>query len=126
MLMKIAVLAVTLAAFTAGYAAAQQREILEPLDQAVNAMFAAAGVPNREASRVVPIESAGGVVAGYAQIVGPQARVAATRAVVRISTASPNGWRIDALIPVTSVSRASAALHRQYGVAVDAIVNGGM
>lgn len=126
MLMKIAVLAVALAAFTAGFAAAQQHEILEPLDQAVNAIFTAAGAPNREGSRVVPIESAGGAVAGYAQIVGPKARVAATRAVLRISTTSPNGWTIDALIPVSSVSRAGGTLHRQYGVAVDAIVNGGM
>lgn len=124
--MKIAILAVALAAFTAGFAAAQQREILEPLDQAVNAMFAAAAVPNRDATRVVPIESAGGAVAGYAQIVGPRTRVAATRAVVRISTSSPNGWRIDALIPVTSVSRTSGTINREYGVAVDAIVNGGM
>lgn len=124
--MKIAILAVALGAFTAGLAAAQQHEILEPLDQAVNAMFAAAGAPNRDASRVVPIESAGGAVAGYAQIVGPRARVAATRAVVRISTSSPNGWRIDALIPVTSVSRTNGTLNREYGVAVDAIVNGGI
>lgn len=124
--MKIVILAVALVAFTAGFVAAQQREILQPLDQAVNAMFTAAGAPNRGVSRVVPIESAGGAVAGYAQIVGPQARLAATRAVVRISTASPNGWRIDALIPVTSVNRANGALHREYGVAVDAIVNGGI
>lgn len=123
--MKVAVLAVTLAAFTAGFAAAQQSEILQPLDQAVNAMLSAAGAPNREATRVVPIESAGGAVDGYAQIVGPQARVAATRAVVRIATASPNGWTIQALVPVTSVSRASGALHRAYGVAIDALVNGG-
>lgn len=123
--MKVAVLAVTLAACTAGFALAQQSQILRPLDQAVNAMLSAAGVPNRDATRVVPVESAGGAVDGYAQIVGPQARVAATRAVLRITTTSPNGWTIQALVPVTSVSRASGTLHRAYGVAIDALVNGG-
>lgn len=123
--MKVVILAVALAAFAAGFAAAQQSEILQPLDQAVNAMLSAAGTPNHDASRVVPIESAGGAVDGYAQIIGPQARVASTRAVVRIATSSPNGWTIEALIPVTSVSRTAGTLHRQYGVAVDAIVNGG-
>lgn len=122
--MKVAILAAVLAAFAAGFAAAQQREILEPLDQAVDAMFSAAGAPNREATRVVPIENAGGIVSGYAQITGARASVAATRAVVRISTVSPNGWTIDALVPVTSVSRTNGTLHREYGVAVDAIVNG--
>ena len=122
--MKTLIATFALIAACAGLAAAQQREILAPLDQAVNAMFAAAGAPNRDATRVVPIESSGGAVAGYAQIVGPRARVAATRAVVEISTTAPNGWQIQALVPVRSVSRASGALQREYGVAVDAIVNG--
>jgi hypothetical protein len=122
--MKVAFLAAMLAAFAAGFAAAQQRELLAPLDEAVNAVFSAAGAPNRDATRVVPVESAGGVVNGYAQIVGPASRVQATRAVVQISTASPNGWSIEALVPVSSVSRSTAALHRAYGVAVDALVNG--
>lgn len=121
--MKILLLAVTLAAFAAGFAAAQN-EILAPLDQAVNAMFEAAGVPNREATRVVPIVTAGGTTAGYAQIAGTQTRVNAARAVLKISTVSPNGWSIDALVPVTTVGRTSGAIHREYGVAVDAIVNG--
>lgn len=122
--MKAVVLTVVLAALAAGFAAASRREILAPLDQAVNAMLSAAMVPNREATRVVPVESTGGAVTGYAQIVGAQARVAATRAVIEISTTSPNGWTIDALVPVTSVSRTSGAMRRQYGVAVDALVNG--
>lgn len=123
--MKVVVLAVALAAFAAGFAAAQQREILAPLDQAVNAMLSAAGTPNREATRVVPIVS-GTATAGYAQIAGPKARVAATRAVMKISTTSASGWTIDALIPVTVVSRNGGAIHRQYGVSVDAIVNGAL
>jgi len=123
--MKSVILAVALAALTAGLAVAQQNEILSPLNSAVDAMFSAAGVPNRDAARVVPIVAAGGATVGYAQIVGPQARVAATRAVVRISTTAPNGWTIHALVPVSTVGRASGAMHRVYGVAVDALVNGG-
>lgn len=120
--MKMLVLAAALALLTAGFAAGAQSEILAPLDQAVNAMLGAAGVPNRDATRVVPIVGSGGETAGYAQIVGPRAQVAATRAVVKISTAAPNGWTIDAFVPVSTVSRSSGAMHRQYGVAVDAIV----
>lgn len=123
--MKSAVVAVALAACAAGLAAAQQSEILSPLNAAVDAMLSAAGAANRDAARVVPIVAAGGATVGYAQVVGPQARVAATRAVVRISTTAPNGWTIDALVPVSTVSRASGAMHRVYGVAVDALVNGG-
>lgn len=120
--MKTFVLAVALAGFAAGVATAQQSEILAPLDQAVNAMFEAAGVPNRDATRVVPIVTTGGITSGYAQITGSQARVNATRAVLKISTASPNGWSIDALVPVTTISRSSGTIHREYGVAIDAVV----
>ena len=123
--MKTVVLAVALAACAAGLAAAQQSEILSPIKTAVDAMLSAAGAANRDAARVVPIVAAGGATVGYAQVVGPQARVAATRAIVRISTTAPNGWTIDALVPVSTVGRASGALHRVYGVAVDALVNGG-
>lgn len=123
--MKMFALAAVLAALTAGFAAAAQAETLAPVDQAVNAMLTAAGVANREASRVVPIVSAGGATTGYAQVVGPQARVASTRAVVMISSTSPNGWRIDTLVPVRVVSRTGGAMHREYGVAVDALVHGG-
>lgn len=124
--MKTLVLTIAVVLLTAGLAVAAQSEILAPLDQAVNAMFDAAGAPNRDATRVVPIVSSGGQTAGYAQIVGPRAQVAATRAVVKISTASANGWTIDAFVPVSTVSRSSGAMHREYGVAVDAIVNGSM
>lgn len=122
--MKTLALAAVLAASAAGFAAAAQSAILGPLDQAANAMLSAAGVPNREASRVVPIVSTGGATAGYAQIVGPASRVSATRAVVSISTTAPNGWRIDALVPVRAIDRTSGAMQREYGVAVDAIVRG--
>ncbi|HLI95693.1 MAG TPA: hypothetical protein VKT72_06350 [Candidatus Baltobacteraceae bacterium] len=122
--MKVAVFIALFAMLAAGFAGAQQNELLAPLDQAVNAMLEAAGAPSRDATRVVPIESSGGAVNGYAQIVGTASRVAATRAVVKISTSAPNGWRIDALVPVSSVSRSTGRLHREYGVAVDALVSG--
>lgn len=124
-LMKSAVLAVALAVFAAGFACAQQSELLSPLDRAVNAALSAAGVPNREATRVVPIVTSGGASAGYAQIVGARARVAQTRAVVKMSTTAANGWRFDALVPVSVVGRSSGAMHRVYGVAVDALVSAG-
>jgi hypothetical protein len=123
--MKVAVLAVALGAFAAGFASAQQSEILAPLDQAVNAVLSASGIPNHDATRVVPVVTAGGAEAGFAQIVGPQARVAATRAVVKISTTAPNGWTFDTLVPVSVVKRGSGQMHREYGVAVDALVRAG-
>jgi hypothetical protein len=122
--MRSVLLAVALAASAAGIATAQQSEILAPLDQAVNAVLSAAGVPNRDATRVVPVVAAGGATAGYVQIVGPQARVAATRAVVKVSTTAPNGWTIDTLVPVSAVSRSGGTMHRVYGVGVDALVRG--
>ena len=123
--MKIVVLAAVLTAFAAGFAPAAPGELLAPLDQAVNAVLSAAGVPNRDATRVVPIVTSGGAAAGYAQIVGPQAKVAATRAVVKISTTAANGWTFDTLVPVSTVSRSSGAMRREYGVAVDALVRAG-
>lgn len=122
--MKVVALALALAAALAGFASAAQNELLAPLDQAANALLGAAGAPNHDASRVVPIVGAGGVTSGYAQIVGPRSRVAATRAVMKISTTAANGWTIDALVPVSAVSRESGSMHREYGVAVDAIVSG--
>jgi hypothetical protein len=120
---KVACLIAATLLLTAGGVRAQH-EILAPVNDAVNAMLGALGAPNHDATRVVPIVAAGGTTAGYAQIAGPQSRVAATRAVLKISSTSPNGWSIDAFVPVTSVSRGNGAVHRAYGVAVDAIVNG--
>jgi hypothetical protein len=122
--MKVFVLALVLAGVAATFAAAQQSELLAPLDQAVNAMLQAAGAPNHDVTRVVPVVRTGGVTAGYAQIVGTHAAVARTRAVLEISTDVPSGWNIDALIPVTTIDRTGGAIHRSYGVGVDAIVNG--
>jgi len=123
--MKLVICAALVAAFAAGAAPAAQGELLEPLDQGVNAMLTAAGVPNRDATRVVPVVTSGGASAGYAQIIGPQAKVAATRAVVRISATTANGWTFETLVPVRSVNRSSGAMSREYGVAVDALVHGG-
>ncbi|HEY9181440.1 MAG TPA: hypothetical protein VIO32_12025 [Candidatus Baltobacteraceae bacterium] len=115
---------IVLALSTALVASAAPAEILAPIDTAVNAMFQAAGAPNRGATRVVPIVSEGGVTSGYAQVTGTPARVNGTRAVLKITTTSPNGWTIEALVPVISIGRADGTIHRAYGVAVDAIVNG--
>lgn len=123
--MKTIVLSVALAACAAAAAAAQQSEILAPLDRAVNAVLSAAGVSNREATRVVPVVGTGGATGQYAQIVGTQARVGSTRAVVKVSTIAPNGWTIDTYVPVSIVSRSGGAMHRVYGVAVDALVREG-
>lgn len=123
--MKIAVFALVLSLFAAGISSAAQSEILSPLDGAVNAMLGALQAPNRDATRVVPVFGPGGVTRGYAQIVGPQSKVAATHAVAMISTTSPNGWTIDTLIPVSTIARDGTAMHREYGVAVDALVRQG-
>ena len=123
--MKTVLFAAALAASTAGIAAAGQSEILAPLDRAVNALLTAAAVPNREETRVVPIVEAGGATSGYAQIVGTHAALAATRAVVDVSRATPGAGTIELLIPVSTVKRSNGTMQREYGVAVDAIVRGG-
>jgi hypothetical protein len=123
--MRIALLTISLAVCAAAIAGAQQSAILAPLDQAVNAVLSAAGASNRDATRVVPVVTAEGAVAGYAQIVGSQGRVAATRAVLNVSTSTPHGWSIETLVPVSTVSRDGRMMHRVYGVAVDALVREG-
>lgn len=120
--MKVAIIAALLAAFAFGFAAAQQSELLGPLNTGVNALFEAAGVPNRGAGKVVPIVTSGGAPAGYAQIVGTQTAVNATKAVVQVSTSYGGAWSISALIPVTAIAR-SGGMHRAPGVAVDAVIN---
>ncbi len=121
--MKVAVIAALVAAFAGGYAAAQQPELLEPLNTGVNALLQAAGAGNSGASKVVPIVGQGGGVAGYAQIVGAPNAVNATKAVVQLQTQYGGAWSITALVPVTSVKRSSGAMHRTSGVAVDAVIN---
>lgn len=122
--MKGIILVLLFGAFGVGFAVARQHEVTLPIDAAVNAMLAAAGAPNHQATRVVPIENSGGLVSGYAQIVGTRSSVAATRAVVRISAPPASGWTVDAYIPVTGIDRHSGTIHRQYGVAIDALVKG--
>lgn len=105
-------------------ASTAQNELLAPVDDAINAALNAAGAPNRDTTRVVPLVSASGVTRGYAQIVGARSRVAAARAVIQISSVAPNGWTMDMLVPVTTVGRTGGSIHRAYGVAVDAVVSG--
>jgi hypothetical protein len=116
-------IAALLAAFAAGYASAQQPELLGALNTGVNALLEASGVPTRAAARVVPIVSTGGAPAGYAQIVGPGAAVRATKAVISLQTLAANAGTIVALIPVSSVNRKNGALQRVSGVAVDAVID---
>lgn len=121
--MKVAFIAALLAAFTFGFATAQQQELLSALNTGVNAMLQAAGVGNSGATRVVPIVTPGGIVTGYAQIAGTQSAVNAAKAVVQLHTDYGGAWSISALVPVTNVTRTSGAMHRASGVAIDAVIN---
>jgi hypothetical protein len=119
--MKVIAMIAILTALLASVAGAQQSELLEPLNTGVNALLEAAGAPNRLANRVVPIVTSGGANVGMAQIVGPQSSIDATRAVLEVRSAFGSAWNVQALIPVTSVGR-NGAIHRQYGVGVDAVI----
>ena len=117
--MKVTVLALLLASSLPGASG-----VSTALNTAANAVFDAAGAPNREATKVVPVVSAAGSVHGFAQVTGSAKAVAATAAVVEISSATT--WSITAFVPVTSMPDASGAFHREYGVAVDALIQHSM
>lgn len=120
--MKVAIGAALLAAFLSGFAYAQQSELLGPLNTAVNALMQAAGVENRQASRVVPVVDSLGVSNGFAQIVGPAKSVSSVKAVLAIQSGGGEAWSITGFVPVTGVNRAGAP-HRAYGVSIDALID---
>lgn len=91
------------------------------LNSAVNAMLEAAGTGNTQATKVVPILTVAGGQAGFAQIVGSQAAVKHTTAVVQVSTSS--GVTIVALVPVSRIDTQTGTFTRENGVGVDALVN---
>jgi hypothetical protein len=121
--MKVAFIVALLAAFAGGFAAAQQTELLGPLNTGVNTLLQAAGVGNSASSRVVPIVTPGGTLTGYAQVVGTPSAVNATKAVVQLHTEYGGAWSISALVPVSSVARTSGAMHRVSGAAIDAVIS---
>lgn len=114
--MKILAIAMVLAAFAPAAPGVQ-----EALNTAANTVFAAAGSSNRQATKVVPVVRPGGGNGGFAQIVGSSQAVKATTAVMEITTTT--AWSITALIPVSRIDSSSGSFHREYGVAVDALVN---
>jgi hypothetical protein len=120
--MKVAVSLLALALATAAFAAAQN-EMLSPMSTAVNALMEAAGVPNAQANRVVPIVTSGGATVGYAQIIGPQRGVDAVKAVVQIQAPGTGPWSVAALVPVTKVDRGTGTMTRAAGVGIDGLVN---
>lgn len=91
------------------------------LDSAVNAMLDSAGSGNRQATKVVPIETAQGAADGFAQVVGPGSDVRRTTAVVEIT--APSAFQISAFVPISSFDASAGTFHRVYGVGVDALVN---
>lgn len=95
--------------------------VQDALNTGANAVFEAAGAPNRDATKIVPVVAQGGGSRGYAQITGPAQALKSTAAVVEINTAT--AWSITAFIPVSKIDASSGTFHRVYGVAVDALVN---
>lgn len=99
--------------------------VAKPLNNFINELLYKNGVPNREASKVVPILSVGdGTYIGAAQVVGSQPNVDATKAVLAVRSHFGGGgsWDVSALIPVNSLNT-TGGLHRQYGVGLDAVIN---
>lgn len=142
--MKRTLMALALGAvFTAGAAAAGADSILQkllpataggylvtaiakPLNGFINSLMDAKGVGNREGTKVVPILTLGsGTYLGAAQIVGPQAAVNHTQAVVSFrGSFAGDAWNASALVPVSSLNVAgSGSIARVYNVGVDAVVN---
>lgn len=94
------------------------------LDKFINTIFANRGVPNRDATKVVPILTFGqGVEAGACQVSGPAEAVAQVEAVLAVAATFDKGKRfnIQALVPTTSLN--PTRLDRVYGVGVSAIID---
>ncbi len=98
-----------------------QGAVTGALNSAVNAVLDAAGSANTQTTKVVPIVTAAGAQAGFAQIVGTQRAVEHTTAVVEVS--APSSVSIIALIPVSRIDAQAGTFNREYGVGIDALVN---
>lgn len=94
------------------------------LNNFINTLLANRGVPNRDATRVVPILTFGqGVEAGACQVSGPEDAVARVQAVLAVAATFDKGkwFNVQALVPTTSLN--PTRLDRVYGVGVSAIID---
>lgn len=99
--------------------------IARPLNGFINSMLEGKGVANRDATKVVPILTLGsGTYIGAAQIVGTEAAVNRTQAVVSFRGAfASDSWNASALIPVNNLNVSGSGVNRVYNVGVDAVIN---
>lgn len=99
--------------------------IARPLNGFINSLMDGKGVGNRDATKVVPILTLGsGTYIGAAQVVGSQAAVNHTQAVVSFrGSFAGDAWNASALVPVSSLNVGSGSIARVYDVGVDAVIN---
>ncbi len=94
------------------------------LNTFINGILANKGIPNRSATKVVPILTFGqGVEAGACQVTGPTEDVNRVKAVLSISSMLDKGhkFNIQALVPTSSLN--PTELKRVYGVGISAIID---
>ena len=93
------------------------------LNSFINSLMAKNGVSSEYATKVVPIITMGdGSYAGAAQVIGPQALVDQTKAVLQVEAEfSGSTFRVNGLIPINSKSITSFS--RVQGVGVSAQID---
>ena len=102
----------------------QEKGLPRSLHGFINSLMAKNGVSSEYATKVVPIITMGdGSYAGAAQVIGPQALVDQTKAVLQVEAEfSGSTFRVKGLIPINSKSITSFS--RVQGVGVSAQIDG--
>lgn len=92
-------------------ATARPASVASVLNDAVNAALQGQGLSPRDATKVVPIVTTGGVAyGGMAQVEGPAAAVARVRAVFSYKGAYGGGaWTLQTLVPIDSLEPGAAS-----------------
>lgn len=93
-----------------------------PINSFINTLLANKGVPNKEATKVVPILTIGakGHI-GAAQVNGPEELIAKVKAVIQYEDSFQGKIRVKALIPGDSAN--PVKFGRVYGVGITAIID---
>lgn len=96
-------------------------QLAKPLDKFINQLLLSKGVPNKDATKVVPILTVGqkGHI-GAAQVSGPKEAVDKVQSVIQFEDTYQK-IRVKALIP--NAHKVPTQLDRVYGVGVTAIID---
>lgn len=97
-------------------------KLAKPINSFINTLLANKNVPNKEATKVVPILTVGakGHI-GAAQVNGPEELIAKVKAVIQYEDSFQGKIRVKALIPGDSAN--PLKFGRVYGVGVTAIID---